>query len=864
MDDFQDFQKSVQSALVQTTRSTTALCAEDLGFHRSLEPKLGAALDKQNARLLSLAERLLGSAAAGSEVVGPKLDDQDAVDSGWRGVVDVVDSLLERADTSLDEFTGIVKRLTPSKEQSPAPAPKSRGGKNFRNQDLPKPQALFEHVPTNDATSPWKPLITSKPHATVPFERSFNTYTDEYGAEHFQHPYRKEIEDYQYPSSVYTKADPIPYQPFETTTATFVDTPEALDEMLAELKNAKEIAIDLEHHDTRTYIGIVSLMQISTRNKDWIVDTLKPWRRNLQCLNEVFTDPNIVKVLHGAYMDAIWLQRDLGLYLVGLFDTHHAARALGYAGGSLAFLLQKFVNFNAQKQYQMADWRMRPLPQELFDYARSDTHFLLYIYDNMRNELVDESQFDNPEQDRILRVLSKSKETSLQTYENPIYDAKHGSGPAGWYKALWRNPNAFNKEQFAVFRAVHQWRDAVARQEDESTHYVMANHALFSVARAVPADKAALFTVAQPVSPVVRLRADELVGTIARAKEAGAEGPEMWEVFAKEKTALPTAQTTATTTAAALVSTQQQPLSFAAPATKPVVSDAALVRADRSSFWGKAFASSLWQNAQQHNNNNGDFVSPAPAPAPASIRLAVPLPPLTAEIFADPADATAAKAAQSQNSNPASRAEHAFVKAEDRPAKKEGDDGVIVIKQLGGGGRKRKLADLAAEAEEAEVDAEAGGSGDGDGDGDGDDDMQMQDDVVALPLSPREEKRAAKAAKKEAKKAARQEEKKMKKRERKERKSNNDAEGDRDGEGEGEGDGEGEGEGEGDEDGDGEPFDYDAAPSVLHAPKQDRKDRKKGKNKKKEFNPYARAADAPKGLGRVQKERAGRTATFKD
>lgn len=117
MDDFQAFQKTVQDALVQTTRSSTALCAEDLGFHRSLDSELGTALDRENARLLSLAERLLGSAAAGSEVVGPKLADYDAVDANWRAVVDVVDSLLERADTSLDEFTGIVKRLTPSKEQ---------------------------------------------------------------------------------------------------------------------------------------------------------------------------------------------------------------------------------------------------------------------------------------------------------------------------------------------------------------------------------------------------------------------------------------------------------------------------------------------------------------------------------------------------------------------------------------------------------------------------------------------------------------------------------------------------------------------------------------------------------------------------
>jgi exosome complex exonuclease RRP6 len=66
--------------------------------------------------------------------------------------------------------------------------------------------------------------------------------------------------------------------------------------MLAELKMAKEIAVDLEHHDSRSYIGLTSLMQISTRDKDWIVDTLKPWREDLQILNEVFADPKVLKV----------------------------------------------------------------------------------------------------------------------------------------------------------------------------------------------------------------------------------------------------------------------------------------------------------------------------------------------------------------------------------------------------------------------------------------------------------------------------------------------------------------------------------------------------------------------------------------
>lgn len=100
----------------------------------------------------------------------------------------------------------------------------------------------------------------------------------------------------QYPDRVFQILDPIPPQPVETTSATWVDTYEGVVDMLQELKEAKEIAVDLEHHDFRTYIGLVSLLQISTREKDWVVDTLKPWRHKLQVLNQVFADPTIVKV----------------------------------------------------------------------------------------------------------------------------------------------------------------------------------------------------------------------------------------------------------------------------------------------------------------------------------------------------------------------------------------------------------------------------------------------------------------------------------------------------------------------------------------------------------------------------------------
>jgi len=585
---FQDFaaaQQTISNALINTTRTTSAIGSEDPDFHRSSNPKVGSLLDSQTQRLLSLAEKLLKNASSTANTIRLGGDIEE-IDSNWRRIVDSVDSLLERADTCLDEFSGIRKQQdASSRDQSPAPKARStKNFKNFRAQDIAKPQLLFDERVNNYEATPFKPLLTSKPNAIVPLEQSLHISRNKYDREQYQHPYQAEIEQYRYPSSVSTKADAIPYTPWDNTTATFVDDYEGVLAMLEELKDASEIAIDLEHHDTHSYIGLVSLMQISTRNKDWIVDTLRPWRRKLEVLNEVFTNPKILKVFHGAQSDIIWLQRDLGLYIVGLFDTHHASRVLGYTGGSLAFLLKRFVDFDAQKQYQLADWRVRPLPVELFDYARSDTHFLLYIYDNMRNELIDKSDFSNPEEDRIQAVLERSNDYALQRYEHAIYDYETGQGRGGWFNMLQRNMSPFSREQFAVYRRVHQWRDTVAREEDINPIQVMQGHVLFNIARALPRDTPGLLTVTHPISPSIRLRANELVDLIVSTIANASNEPEMNTKIDEISNKIGIERREHSAIAVAPVLAALQNTRSAAPVAS-IVTDGD-IRANSSAFWG--------------------------------------------------------------------------------------------------------------------------------------------------------------------------------------------------------------------------------------------------------------------------------------
>ncbi|KAI0813548.1 ribonuclease H-like domain-containing protein [Xylaria sp. FL0064] len=532
--DFKSLQETIQAALVSTTRLANQIAAEDLSFQRTSNPAVAEELDESSSRLLGLTSSLLQSAVKGADVAGPSLEDADDVDVHWSRIVDVLDNLLEKADTCLDEYTGAIKRKAPAADQYTAPAKKSRYAldQSIRRANVLKPQNAFELKPNNHDTSPWKPILTKKPHSALPLDESLGTFDDESQSTQYKHPYETEILALEYPKAIFQEKEPIPYLPFESTTATFVDTFDGVLAMLEELRGATEIAIDTEHHDFRTYNGLLSLMQISTREKDWIVDTLQPWRHKLEVLNEVFADPNIIKVLHGAYMDIVWLQRDCGLYIVGLFDTFEAACALQYPGRSLAYLLKRFVDFDADKKYQLADWRIRPLPEEMFYYARSDTHYLLYIYDNLRNELLFSNRPEVSGRDLMRLVLDKSKETSLRRHESVRYDAETGQGAFGWFNMLIRqSAGKLSKEQFSVFRAIHQWRDGLARKEDESPLFIMNNATVFDIARRLPPDPKALHGLLDSGSFLAKREVSKLFEIITRAIAQGANGPSVAEVI---------------------------------------------------------------------------------------------------------------------------------------------------------------------------------------------------------------------------------------------------------------------------------------------------------------------------------------------
>ncbi|XP_042348525.1 exosome component 10 [Plectropomus leopardus] len=462
-------------------------------------------------------------------------------------VVDSNDVILERVGILLDEADGVNRSqqpVMPAGFQPPKIVVSSwnRTGsgsgsraEKFRllhAKNVARPQLKFKEKVDNSNT-PFIPKIFIKPNAKKPLPSYFTNKqirkqrpedldvpaaladfihqqrTQELVEDMFAHPYQYELDHLTIPESLLSKPEPQMYKPVAETKCSFID---ALDDLVAlneKLCKLSEFAVDLEHHSYRSFLGITCLMQISTREEDFIIDTIE-LRSELYILNEAFTDPAIVKVFHGADSDMDWLQRDFGLYVVNLFDTHQASRALNLARHSLDHLLKHFCSVDSDKRYQLADWRIRPLPDEMVQYAQADTHYLLYIYDCVRAKLLD----SNHGQPGLLQsVWNKSKDISLKKYVKPIFTEE------SYLEQLRKQKRSLNTQQLTAFRLLFAWRDKLARQEDESAGYVLPPHMMIKISEELPKEPQGIIACCNPVPPLVRQQVNELHLLVQQARE---------------------------------------------------------------------------------------------------------------------------------------------------------------------------------------------------------------------------------------------------------------------------------------------------------------------------------------------------------
>lgn len=184
---FKELQEAISTTLVATTRTTGLIANEDLAFHRASDASIDSLLKQQEHRLLAIAQQLTKAAVAGTNVAAPQLSDTDSIENNWKGFVDVIDNVLERADSSLDEYTGLIRRPSTSEEKqaehATAAPSKVRAPKIYNATKIEKPQLHFARPPSNFESKPFKPLLIDKPHAIVPLDQALQPLLAEDGYE---------------------------------------------------------------------------------------------------------------------------------------------------------------------------------------------------------------------------------------------------------------------------------------------------------------------------------------------------------------------------------------------------------------------------------------------------------------------------------------------------------------------------------------------------------------------------------------------------------------------------------------------------------------------------------------------------------
>lgn len=387
----------------------------------------------------------------------------------------------------------------------------------------------------NSREKPFIPRIVEKFHATEPLDlspKAGHGLEDRFGewrarknltpnsiiapSHHVPHVYTKEINCLTFvdrhlsaPTSKPERMVPS-HSPLQ---ATMVDTKERLENLQSHLETATEIAVDLEAHSFHSFAGITCLIQITIgpnvanpNPANFLVDPFPLWQDLGNALGPAFSNPGIVKVMHGAESDVQWLQRDFGIYVVNLFDTYCASKALSLQRLSYAHLLQTYVGITPDKSHQLSDWRQRPLPPAMKEYAIMDTHYLLGIYERLKYDL------EQHKSASVEYVFDQSRHVSLIRYAPEPFRIEG-------YRALMKRRGSkteLNKTQENVLRELWDWRDQIARQSDESLFSVCSNNALVRLALACPTTLSVLQGLLQPMPPLILRNAKQVLGLVQR------------------------------------------------------------------------------------------------------------------------------------------------------------------------------------------------------------------------------------------------------------------------------------------------------------------------------------------------------------
>lgn len=179
-----------------------------------------------------------------------------------------------------------------------------------------------------------------------------------------------------------------PFYPVEKASLYWVDDVPTLLWTIKRLKKEGAIGVDTETNSLYAYNERVCLVQLSSWDEDFIIDPLAfSDPGELSRLNELTSDPNIVKILHGADYDVSGLKRDFQIDVVNIFDTYLASRYLCMPRIGLGDLVDLYFNIHLNKELTKHNWGKRPISDAHIMYAREDVRYIVPLMKILEEKL---------------------------------------------------------------------------------------------------------------------------------------------------------------------------------------------------------------------------------------------------------------------------------------------------------------------------------------------------------------------------------------------------------------------------------------------------------------------------------------------
>src|SRR2546421_3455368 len=173
-----------------------------------------------------------------------------------------------------------------------------------------------------------------------------------------------------------------------------VTSPEELRRAVSELSNTQVIGLDTETTDLDPYLSRLRLIQLATPDGVFIVDVNRFADADLKRgealapLRQLLSSPRPIKIAHNAKFDAKFIKHNLGVDLVGLFDTLLASQLVS-AGDieerhGLNAIAARYLNEEVDKTERLSNWEFE-LSEAQLQYAARDAAVLIPL----REKLID-------------------------------------------------------------------------------------------------------------------------------------------------------------------------------------------------------------------------------------------------------------------------------------------------------------------------------------------------------------------------------------------------------------------------------------------------------------------------------------------